>query len=33
MLRWDLLDYSDMYIVVERTIDLLAAAAYKNDKT
>ena len=33
MLRSDLCDYSDAYIVVKRTIDLLAAAANENDKT
>ena len=32
MLRLDLCDYSDTYIVVKRTIDLLAAFANKNDK-
>ena len=32
MLRSALCDYSDPYIVVKRTIDLLAAAANKNDK-
>ena len=33
MLRSDLCDYSDAYIVVKGTIDLLAAAANENDKT
>ena len=33
MLRSDLCDYSDAYIVVKRTIDLLAAAANEDDKT
>ena len=33
MLRSDLCNYSDGYIVVKRTIDLLAAAANENDKT
>ena len=33
MFRSDLCDYSDAYIVVKRTIDLLAAAANENDKT
>ena len=33
MLRSDLCDYSDAYIFVKGTIDLLAAAANKNDKT
>ena len=32
MLRSDLCDYSDAYIVAKGTIDLLAAAANKNDK-
>ena len=32
MLRSDLCDYSDAYIVVKRVIDLLAAAANENDK-
>ena len=32
MLRSDLCDYKDAYIVVKRTIDLLAAAANENDK-
>ena len=32
MLRSDLCDYSDAYIVVKGTIDLLAAAAHKNDE-
>ena len=32
MLRSDLCDYSDVYIVVKGTIDLLAAAANENDK-
>ena len=32
MLRSDLCNYSDGYIVVKRTIDLLAAAANENDK-
>ena len=32
MLRSDLCDYSDAYIVVKGTIDLLAAAANENDK-
>ena len=32
MLRSDLCDYSDAYIVVKETIDLLAAAANENDK-
>ena len=32
MLRSDLCEYSDAYIVVKATIDLLAAAANKNDK-
>ena len=30
MLRSDLCDYRDPYIVVKRTLDLLAAAANKN---
>ena len=33
MLRSDLCDYSDAYIVVKRTIDLLAGAANEIDKT
>ena len=32
MLRSDFYDYSDAYIVVKRTIDLLAAASNENDK-
>ena len=32
MLRLDLCDYSDAYIVVKGTIDLLAAASNENDK-
>ena len=32
LLRSDLCDYSDAYIVVEGTIDLLALAANENDK-
>ena len=32
VLRSDLCDYSDVYIVVKGTIDLLAAAANQNDK-
>ena len=32
MLRPDLFDYSDAYIVVKGTIDFLAAAANENDK-
>ena len=32
MLRSDLCDYSDAYIVVNQTIDLLAATANKNKK-
>ena len=32
MSRSDLCDYSDAYIVVKGTIDLLAAAANENDK-
>ena len=32
MLRSDLCDYSDAYIVVKGKIDLLAAAANENDK-
>ena len=32
MLRSDLCNYSDGYIVVKRTIDLLAAAVNENDK-
>ena len=32
MLRSDLCDYSDAYIVIKGTIDILAAAANKNDK-
>ena len=32
MLRLDLCDYSDTYIVVKRAIDLLAAFANENDK-
>ena len=32
MLTSDLCDYSDKYIVVKRTIDLLATAANENDK-
>ena len=32
MLRSDLCDYFDAYIVVKGTIDLLAAAANENDK-
>ena len=32
MLRSELCDYSDAYIVVERTIDLLATAANENHK-
>ena len=31
ILRSDLYDYSDPYIVVNRTIDLLAAATNEND--
>ena len=33
MFRSDLCDYSDAYIVVKRTIDLLAGAANETDKT
>ena len=33
MLRSDLCDYSDAYIVVKGMIDLSAAAVNKNDKT
>ena len=33
MLRSELCDYSDAYIVVKETIDLLATAANENDKT
>ena len=33
MSRSDLCDYSDAYIVVKRTIDLLAGAANETDKT
>ena len=33
MLRSDLCDYSDAYIVVNGTIDLLATAANENDGT
>ena len=33
MSRSDLWDYSDAYIVVKRTIDLLAGAANEIDKT
>ena len=33
MSRSDLCDYSDAYIVVKRTIDLLADAANETDKT
>ena len=32
MLRSDLCDYNDAYIVVKATIDFLAAAANENDK-
>ena len=32
MLRSDLCDYSDAYIAMKGTIDLLAAAANENDK-
>ena len=32
MLRLDLCDYSDAYIVVKGTIDLLVAASNENDK-
>ena len=32
MLRSDLCDYNDAYIVLKETIDLLAASANKNDK-
>ena len=32
MLRSDLCDYSDAYIVLKVTIDLLAGAANENDK-
>ena len=32
MLRPNLCDYSDTYIVVKETIDLLAAAVNENDK-
>ena len=32
MLRSDLCDYTDAYIVVKETICLLAAASNKNDK-
>ena len=32
MLRSHFWDYSDLYIVVKGTIDLLAAAANENDK-
>ena len=32
MLRSDLCNYSDTYIVTKGTIDLLAAAANENDK-
>ena len=32
MLRSDLCNYSDAYIVVKGTIDLLAAAANEDDK-
>ena len=32
-IRSDLSDYSDVYIVVKETIDLLAATANENDKT
>ena len=32
MLRSDLCEYSNAYIVVKETIDLLAAAANENDK-
>ena len=32
MLRSNLCDYSDAYIVVKGTVDLLAAAKNKNDK-
>ena len=32
MLRSDLCDYSDGYILIKETIDLLAAAANENDK-
>ena len=32
MLRLDLCDYSDAYIVAKGTIDLLAAASNENDK-
>ena len=33
MLRLDLCDYSDVYIIVKGTIDLLAAAPNKHDKS
>ena len=33
MLRSDLCDYSDTYLVVKGTIDLLADDANENDKT
>ena len=33
VLRSNLCDYSDVYIVVKGTIDLLAAAANENDKS
>ena len=33
MLRLDLCDYSDVYIVLNGTIDLLAAAANENNKS
>ena len=32
ILRWDLCDYSDVYVVVKWTVDLFAAAANSNDK-
>ena len=32
MLRSDLCDYSDGYILIKETIDLLAAAANENDE-
>ena len=32
MLRWRFSDYSDSYIVVKRTVDVLANAENKNDK-
>ena len=33
MLRSDLCNYSDAFIAIKETIDLLAAAANKNDKS